>query len=315
MALDLKAWLKEMGVKEDKIDGILPELAGAESNIERATLRQSEFSREMDGLRAKQTALDAANDRVNQELIEIAAMRADGGTASTEMLTNLAKAQGEVTRLSTIITTKAQELGLDPRAIIGEAAPAPAPAGGGTAAPDLTGYVKADDLNQRVGQVGSFMLDLAAELPAIQHEHHQLTGEFLDAKSIIAEFKTRASDPANRNRDGSFKKPADIRTIWEEAHQIPEKRTAAQTAAQTQLITDAEQRGYQRARTEGTLPGETPVGRHSPVLRQAGDTARVPKAANTSTAPATRSNRISSAASALATHRYANGQRPAATTP
>jgi hypothetical protein len=312
MALDLKAWLKDMGVKDDAVEAVLPALTDAAPNIERATLRQSDYSKQMDDLRAKQTALDAANDRVNQELIDIAALRNEGGQVTEEMRNSLAKAQGEVTRLSTILTTKAAELGLDPKTIIGEPAPPAPPRTGGDPPPNLEGYVRVDDLNQRVGQMGNFMLDLTAMLPVIQHEHHQLTGEFLDATTIINEFKSRAADPANRNRDGSFKKPADVRKIWEESFDIPAKRAAKSEATQSQLIKDAEQRGYERARTESTLPGETPVGRHSVVLRQAGAEGRAPKATNVGGSPAGRSNRISSAATALATHRYANGKQPPA---
>lgn len=313
MALDLKAWLKDMGVADDQVEVLLPGLTVAAPNIEKATLRQSDFSREMDGLRAKQTALDEANARVNQELIDIAGMRADGAPVTEAMRLSLATAQGEVARLSTIITTKATELGLDPKTVIGEpAAPVVTPPAGG--APNLDGYVKAEDLNTRLGQMGTFMLDLTAMLPVIQNEHHRLTGEFLDATSIINEFKSRASDPANRNRDGSFKKPADVRAIWEDTHGIAAKRTAQSEAAQAQLVKDAEDRGYNRARTEAALPGETPAGRHSIVLRKAGDTTHASKAVNTGATPAGRNSRISSAASALATHRYADGKWPVAGT-
>lgn len=310
MALDLKQWLTEMGVKPDAIDGILPALADAAPNIEKGTLRLSDYSREMDGLRAKQTALDTANERVNQELIDIAEARSAGEPITAEMRNALAKAQGEVTRLSTVLTTRASELGLDPKTILGEVPPPADDSARRTVPPpSLDGYARSDDLNARVAAMGTYVLDLMADLPAIQHEHHMLTGEFLDPRAVVTELKRRATDPANRNRDNTFKQPADLRAIWEESHQIGEKRTARATADLDAKLKDAETRGYERARTEQTLPGEHAPGRHSPVLRQAGDPARQQKMQT----PQNRSNtRISQAASALATHRYADGKRPGA---
>lgn len=312
MAIDLKSWLKDMGVKEDKIDAILPDLSPAADNIEKSTLRLADYSRNMDQLKKDRTALEAANDRLNNELAEFATMQAAGEPVTKAMRDDLAKAKAEVTRLQTVITTRSTELGLDPKDIIGEA-PVVKP-GDDKPAVDLTGYAKVDDLNQRLSNATDYFLTLPADLAAIQHEHQQLTGEFLDTRAIVAEVKRRATDKSNRNADGTVKQPVDVRAIWEETHQIAEKRTAQAAARHDKEIKDAEERGFQRARSESTLPGESAPGRHAPVFRKAGETREHMVQHAQRPTNGVRNDRISQATSAFATGKYRGGAagKPAA---
>src|ERR1700691_1907489 len=103
MALDMKQWLLDMGVKPDALDAVLPTLAPAEANIEKFGLRQSDYSQKMDALTANQRKLDEANARLNDEMLEWAETQKGGGEITEAMRTDLAKAKGEVTRLQTVI--------------------------------------------------------------------------------------------------------------------------------------------------------------------------------------------------------------------
>jgi hypothetical protein len=309
MALDLKAWLAEMGVAADKIDAVLPTLSDptVATNIEKSGLRLSDYSRNMTALQTKQTELDAANERLNQEMVEWAETQNAGGKITEAMRNDFAKAQAEVTRLKTIVTSKATELGLDPKTIIGDDAPAP------VVTPPV---VPARDPNtvtqEQLGSYAKFSLMLNTQLPRIQHEHQQLTGEWLDPAEVMGEFEVRASDRLNRNADGTFKKPIDLIKIWEEKFAIGEKRTAKATADAKAHDDAIREEGRQEIRSQAAIPGQIARGQHSPVLKAAGDPAtHVSKLQRPSAVAQT--DKISKAASALATHRYRGaGGRPAA---
>jgi hypothetical protein len=208
------------------------------------------------------------------------------------MRADMAAAHGEVTRLKTIITSKATELGLDPKTIIGEEPPA-------AVVPPVNPNNDPDPRylgREQFGQAADLLLTIPAELQQIATEHFELTGKHLDVRPLVAEFKARAGakrpDPA---------KPLDIRQIWESTHNIPAVRSEQAAAAHTAEMAAAEERGYARARTEATVPGASPAGHHSPVLRNR--PSEGPKLQRPSTAG--KQDTISKAASALATHKYA----------
>jgi hypothetical protein len=317
MALDLKAWLLEQGVPAHKADDVMPLLAGtpfAENidksigTIDRLTASATKLQEREAALTAAQTKLDQANERLNQEMVEWAEERAKGGVVTDQMRADMAKAQGEVTRLSAIVTSKATELGLDPKAILGEPPVVTPPARTDVTPPNLDGYAKTADINKQLGSYGRYLMTLPATLLRIQHEHQTLTGEWLDPEVIVREIETRGSDPRNINRDGSLVKPIDATAIWEEKFDIQAKRTA-KAAADSKAHDDAiREEGRQEIRSQAALPGQQPQGRHSPVLRQAGDTAHAPRLQRPSSAAS--ADRISKAASALATHRYRGVQTP-----
>lgn len=293
MALDTKQWLKDLGVADDQIDTVAAALSPHSGKIEEGFLRQSDYSRRSSELQTKQTALDTANERLNAEMVEWAQTRDAGGEITNKMRTDMAAAQGEVTRLTTIIKSKASELGLDP-ATLGLAEPPVHvdPPVRQTNDPDPR-YVD----RAQFGAAADLLLTLPAELQQIAQEHFALTGEHIDVRPMVAEFKARAS--ATRQDPN---KPVDIRQIWESTYQIPAKRDAAAATVRAAETAAAEQRGYERARTEATVPGASPVGHHSPVLRNR--PADGPKLQRPSVAG--KVDTVSRAASALATHKYAN---------
>jgi hypothetical protein len=295
--LDLKSWLIEMGTPADKVDAILPALpADAATKIEAwqtaaVTARQAELD-------AAQKKLDDANERLNLEMLEWAETQRTGGQVTDKMRADYAKAQGEVARLTTIVTSKATELGLDPKTILGEVPPATPPA---PPAPNLDGYVKVDEFNQRLGQYGGYLMDLPAELEDLAQDYFELTGQRLSRKDIVAEIRTRAADKLNRNADGSYKKPIDARAIYEEKYNIPALRAAKSKETHDAEIAAAEARGEERARTQAALPGQSPAGRHAPVFRT-GEGDHKPALPRPSQVAS--QDRLSKAVSSLATHKY-----------
>jgi len=299
MALDLKAWLLENGVKPDAIDAVLPALAPAADNIERSTLRQSDYSTKMNALTAKQTELDSANERLNAEMLEFADARAAGEPITEKMRADMAKAEGEVTRLRTIITTKAGELGLDAKTIIGDVPAARTEPPATTV--DLTGYAKSEDMNARLGRFANYMMMLPAELQDISNEHFDLTGKRLSTKAIMEEVKRRAEDKRNFDANGNALKPIDARAIWEEQQGIPALRTTKAEESRVAEQRAAEERGYERAMTERQLPGHEAPGRHSLVLkRKEGDAPHLQRGT-----PVQQEDRIGRAAGALRARTYA----------
>lgn len=315
MALDLKNWLTEAGVPADKIDTIVASGAFTTevvSNIEKGYLRQSDYSKQMDALQKKQTELDAANERLNEEMLAIAEARNAGEPITAQMRKDLADARAEVTRLQTVVTSRATELGLDPKDVLGEVTP---PKREDPVQPtvDLKGYVKDADVNKALGNTLAYSMDVMGELDAIKDEHFELTGKRLSTKDILAEVRARASDPNNVNKDGTYKRPVDVRAIWEEKHNIPTVRSEKAKAQHDQEIKEAEERGAQRVRSEGALPGEQPTGRHSPVLTRLQQSAEKSKAAGdaeTRHAPpprgsqAAQHDRVGAAASAFRSGKY-----------
>ncbi len=298
--MDLKAFLLEHGVKPDQIDAVLPALAPAADALDKGFLRQSDYSRLTGELQIKQTALDTANERLNQEILDWNAARDAGEPITEQMRNDLAKAQGEVTRLTTILTTKAAELHLDPKTIIGEVVSA-APANREPAAQvvDLSGYAKAEDINARLGRFADYMMLLPAEVNDIAQEHFDLTGTRISTREIMQEVRDRASNKANFDTAGQPKKPIDARAVWEEKYNIPKLRTDRAQAAHDEEIRQAELRGEDRARTQHTLPGAEAPGRNAVVFKHPADHKPALQRG-----PAAVLDRVSSAAASLATHKY-----------
>jgi hypothetical protein len=298
MALDLRDWLtKELGLSTVVVDDLVGPLTPALPKIEEHVLRQSDYSRKMAEVQAKSTEiasqqqkLDEANQRLNQELLDWAEAQKAGEPLTVKMRTDLENAQAEVARLHSRLETLAAQAGIDPATILpppSKEPVAPPP----PAAPDLSGYVRLDQL----GGMAQLLITLPAELQAIADEHRELTGERLDTRQIVAEFQKRAS-----SKQQAPDKPADVRAIWEDAHKIAEKRAAKSAAAHEAEMKAAEDRGYERARTEQMTPTAHPAAHGSSVLINAGRTQPQLKAPTA----ADRVDRISQAASALATHRY-----------
>lgn len=297
MAFDLDGFVKDLGVTGEEETAIRAALGKPErlSVLEKNQLRQSDYSKQMNVLAAEQTKLQQANDRVTAEMAEWARIQAEGGEVTKKMQDDLHKAEQKVLTLTQRVQRVATDAGLDPAKAL-EGIDQEPPKREVVAPPiDTSKFVAADQF----GQFGKYMFDLVAELPMIAQEHFELTGERLDTRALRAEIEERAS------RKGANLDP---RAIWEEKYQIPVKRDTKTREAREVELKQAEQRGFERARTEAALPIPPSNGVHSPVLRTADGQPR--KSAIERPQPETG---VRSAAAALASGKYR--QTPAGTTP
>jgi hypothetical protein len=267
-------------------------------------MRQTDYDRTMDeghtALATTQTELATANARLNTEMAEWATLQQTGKAASTQMEADLEAAQTRVTQLTSRVTKLATDAGVDPATVL-EGLETIVPAKDLT--PDLSGYVKADDLEaaitKRLGPLASGILDVPAELFQLGQEHQALFGEALDTRPVVAEIKARAATTGNQ-------KSLDPRVVWEEMHDVEDKRTAVSDAAHTAEIDAAVERGRTEARSESALPGSTTApGRHAAIF---GDTTR--KSALERPQPLTT---VNAAAAALTSGKYRGTGAPGAT--
>lgn len=270
MAFDTKKWLVEdLGFSEAEAAELVPRFDGERAKkLEGGFLRQADYSREMNKLKAEvnkqQAELQAANERLNAELADWAAVQAGRQQEVAGQREALHQAQQEQLRLTQLVTTVAEQAGLDPQKVLQGAKVTPPKEEPKTPPIDLNGYVKQDQLAPVIGS----LITLPAELQAIADEHFELYGKRLDTRELVKELTTRAGTKGNT-------KSLDVRTIWEETHGVPQKREEVSKARYDEALKAAEARGYERARTEEALPGQPPPGRSaSPVLRGAEGKAR-----------------------------------------
>ncbi len=289
MAFDLDALIKDLGVTGDDEKAVRAALGTPErlKYLEGNQLRQSDYSKQMNELSAARTALKEADDRVTAEMAEWARIQAEGGAVTKKMQDDLHKAEQRALTLQQRVTKIATEAGLDATKALEGIDQPPPPAKKDEPAPiDTSKFVGADQF----GQFGKYMFDLVAALPMIAQEHFELTGERLNTQELRAEIEARA---------GKKGANLDPRAIWEDKYGIAAKRDTQQKAARELELKTAEQRGFDRARTEAALPVPPSQGVHSPLLRTGDGQPRT----SVLQRPAPETG-VRSAASALATGKY-----------
>ena len=265
LVLKAEEWLKEIGFTDDEV-GTMKATYTPERMIKIAEgyMRQTDYDRTMDegnaALTTAQTDLAAANTRLNAEMAEWATVQRNGKEASTKLQADLEASQTRVTELTARVTKLATDAGVDPKTILGDVNVTPPK----DTKPDMAGYVKADDLDaaitKRLGGLASGILDVPAELFQLGQEHQQLFGESLDTRPIVAEIKKRAGTANNQES-------LDPRAVWEDLHDVVDKREKVATAAHDAEITAAVERGRTEAASEQAIPGSTTVpGRHAPIF-------------------------------------------------
>lgn len=266
LVLEAAAWLKEIGFTDDEVETMkathTPERM---VKIAEGYMRQTDYDRSMDEgnatLETAQTELADANARLNTEMAEWATVQRNGKEASTKMQADLEAASTRVTQLTARVTKLATEAGVDPKTILEGLEPV-APLT--VTPPDMTGYVKVDDLeaeiNKRLAAVAHATLDVPSTLMGLGNEHQKLFGEALDSDPIIAEIKKRAATQGNQ-------KSLSPREVWEELHDVVAKREEVATAAHDAEITAAVERGRQEALSAAAIPGSTTApGRHAAIF-------------------------------------------------
>jgi len=301
---DLIDWLvKDLGVTEEVAKTLLPNLEPALPKIEASLLRQSDYSRHMNDLKALQQKHQDAETKLNEEIAAWSTMTAAEKAAAGDLQNKLHASQADVLKLTQAIESLAAATGQDAKAILDGAKIVVPKKSDEPPAVDLTGYVKADDLQSTVAALTQMQFKLAPQLMKIAGEHHKLTGEELDVEAITAEILTRANTKGNQ-------KSLDARTVWEELHGIPAKREAKTKEKYDADIAAAVERGRQEAMSQ-QIPGATPPqGKHSIVFTKPDGTPRtsvLERTAPQSTALA--------AASALRSGRYRTAGGPGGAKP
>ncbi len=256
MALDVKNVLRELGFKPEQIDELAPKFeAGHLQALESRYADPAKVQR-LNTLEAAEQKLNEANDRLNTELAEWAQLTQAEKAANSQLRDEAERSQQEVLRLTQTVTRLAQTAGVDPATVLPKASDTPVVTPKGTTMPDgfdPNKYVTAENHSA----LARFNMHLPSKLLKIAREHHALTGEDLDTDSIISEIE------ANAGKRGGVVDPIQI---WEKQHDIPAKREAKRQEKYQSEIRAAEERGYERARTDEAISPTTTPGRHSPVL-------------------------------------------------
>lgn len=290
---------EELGLQGDAVAAVRTHLAPVADKIGAGYLRQSDYSSKMNDVKAKEDAYAAANDRLNRDIAEWSQLTASEKKNADGLRAQIEESQAEVAKAHNALRKVATDAGLDVQAVFAglKAAPA-AGAAGAAAAPDLTGYAKAGDVQRAVNGATLLALTLPAELIAIADEHFALTGRRLDTRKIAAELQARANTRGNQ-------KSLEPRDVWHEQENIPALQDAAAKAKYDADIKAATEAGRTAALSEMAVPtGGTPHGARSVVFTHPGatDTNKIHK-------PASERGGLSSAVDALATGKY---RQPAA---
>ena len=296
MPFDLDAFIKELGADEAEAGTLKTALGKPErlTLLEKNQLRQADYSKNMNTLTAEQKKLSDLQTRLDAEAAEWASLSASEKEAATALRDSLNATEQKVLALTQRVTKSATDAGLDPaKALEGIDQTPPKKEAPKVDPIDTTKFVGADQF----GSMSEYLFNLSIELPLIAQEHFDLTGERLDTRALRAEITERAKTKGAN---------LDPRAIWEEKYQIGAKRESKTNEARALEIQTAEQRGFDRARSEAALPIPPSQGVHSPVLRTVDGKPResILKRSQPETG-------VAAAAQALATGKY---RQPAAKT-
>jgi hypothetical protein len=283
MALDTKAWMKSVGFTDEKIAQLLPEMEPFAEGIEKTVLMRSDHSRELDKLRAAEKELQAANERLTTDMAEWASLTAAEKAKQGDFRKEIDEGKEEIFRLRTKLSRLAEDNGVDPKTLLGDA-PIVDPK---TVVPPA---VNVDEIRGQIGGVANYMLSLTADIDDIAREHEELTGQRFNRREFIAGIKADLAKGKMDNLDPVKR--------WEAANNIPTLRTEKTTATRKAEIDAAREEGRTAGLSEAALPNTSPrQGQHSPVLRLS------PNGENKAGRP-NPMDRMSGARSALATGKY-----------
>lgn len=263
MALDIPKWLKEdLKLSDEQIAIVAPvfQADGRADLVEKGYLRQSDYSRNMNDLSTKIKAFEDSNNALTQEMTDWAVAKANGEKQTKEQRDAMEAAQAEALRLRQIVERKAADLGIDPKTILEGTVTQPQNQPPNPPPFDESKFVSREDFMKAQAALANAAITAPAEIAVIQHEHHELTGEWLDPRTIMDELRTRASNRQNQ-------KSLDLRTIWEEQHNVPTLRETKAKVKYDADIAAAEERGRIAARSEQVLPGAQPRANNSSVLK------------------------------------------------
>lgn len=253
--IDTKGWLKDLGFTDDEITELSPKFESRADKLTEMQLRQSDYDRGWGEIKVTQTALDEANTRLNSEMAQWAELQNKDGVKAKELQASIDKLSTTNFQLTQKLTNLATEYGADPKEILAGVetveVPVTKPATAPVVDPNL--YVPRDQF----GRVVDLLLRNPGELHQIAQEHQTLTGKALgDTKGLYDAYLAKAAKDPN----------VTLRSVWEERDGIPALRTEHDTNARAKEISDAEERGAERVRSEAALPTAHATGHNSPVF-------------------------------------------------
>ena len=299
--IDVNDFLKnELGMDDAAVAAVAPHMTLVAPKLESAVLRQADYSRQSNELKAKQDAVDQANDRLNRDIADWGQLTAAEKRNADGLRLQIEQSQAEVVAAHNALRKVATETGYDVNKAFEELKVKPVVTNpnpnANPPAPDLTGYAKVGDVHA----ASMLALTIPTELMQIAHEHQQLTGQTLDTRKIAHELITRANTKGNQ-------KSLDPRVVWEELEGVPAKREAKQTEKYNADIAAAEERGRIAGQTAAAVPtGGTPAGSHAIVFTHPGaKTDQVNRAQR----PSGARTGVSAAAEALASGKYRTDTR------
>lgn len=254
MAFDTKQWLTDLKFTPEEVTALLPQFEAKAPDLEKGQLRLADYTRFAGENNTLKTSLDAKDAQLTQEMAEWAAIKNKDSEEATTLKSQLEETRTEAFQLRERLTNLAVEQGLDPEKVVPKKGGDPAP----KKDPVAPTTVDLDPLRQQMGGITDYLLTLNAELPSIAQEHFDLTGERLDTRAFVAGIK----DDLKKSKTDNL----DPRSRWERQFEIPAKREAKSQKDRETDLKAAEDRGYERARSEAAIPGQSAPGRHAPVF-------------------------------------------------
>ena len=258
MAFDVEKWLTdEMGFTAEEAKSLAPSFTSRSDKLEKGYLRQSDYSRQMNDLKKLEQQLADNNEKLNADMAEFATLTAGEQEQATALRRRIEQAEEKAFKLTQRIEAVAAEPGRDVKELLGEIEPAPKPKKEEPAAFDPK------PLQQQIGGVANYLLDLNAVIDDIADEHQRLTGQRFNRREFIAGIKADIAAGKTDNIDPVRR--------WEQKFDIPTKRTEAANKAVEDRIAAARAEERAAVLSEQALPGEPRPGEHAPVFRVGGE--------------------------------------------
>jgi len=257
VADDARKWLtEEAGFTQIEADDFLSRFPSKAEVFQRGFLRQGDYSKKMNEYQAEKARLEqewkAKDDQINRDMAEWAELKASGDQNEEHLRQQVEQTRLEKAQIEVAFRNLAERHGEDITKILaGEKPPE-------KKEPPVPAPVDLSPLQQQIGGWATYQLSLMGALPGITAEHYTLTGKHLDTQAFVAGI---LNDLNNKKLDN-----LDPRKRWEAEYGIPEKRAAQQKAQYDAELKSAEDRGYERARSEAALPVQHAPGHSAPVF-------------------------------------------------
>lgn len=270
--MSLQDWITELQSTGDVTAAEAQQLTSilgrpkASALIEAGLSRQSDYTRKTQELATQRRAFEEERTRVQGELADLHAnlerWRGDQERAVNQTLQEAHAAQQQRHALENSIRNKCAEWGMDPSefGVSATATPPPTPVAAtaattAAAAPPPTDsrFALIDDTRNGIIQAARIPLLMSQ----INAEHMALFGTPLPDGGLALYDKAIESGGK-----------VSLRQLWEKEYDVPTARQKKDDETRQQQITEAEQRGYQKAVSEHKISAPRPADMPSPILER-----------------------------------------------